>query len=215
MIELLREKNPGLPLFEVTDPAFALFGRVLTLDTAPLLAAAKTVENPAEGSSYLPGLDAFEVLPIAGEIQQRFFGTMPTQVGYCWGYSRQLGGAEWHTCSEVNVAVTDLVLLLGHLWDLRDGEIDSSAFTAFYVPAGTAIEVYATSLHFCPCQVADGGFGCVVALPAGTNTPLEQPADDLLLFRRNKWIIAHRDNPALIARGVVPGIGGENIKIHY
>lgn len=215
MIHYLREKNPDLPLYAVTDPTFASFGRVLELDTAAILAVAKAIDNPTEGSSYLPQVDAFEALPVAAEIQERFFGTMPTQVGYCWGYSHQLNGAEWHTSSEVNIAVTDLVLLLGHVWDLKEGEIDASAFTAFYVPAGTVIEVYATSLHFCPCQVAEGGFGCVVALPAGTNTPLEQPTEDPLLFRRNKWIVAHRDNPALIARGVVVGISGENTEIHY
>ena len=216
MIELLQEKNPNLPLYGVDSEEFASFGRVIRgLDTAELLRAAKTIENPVEGSSYLPAVEAFEALPVATEIRSRLFGTLPTQMGYCWGYSRQLNGAEWHTSSEVNVAVTDLVLLLGHLWDVQEGRIDSSAFTAFYVPAGTAIEVYATTLHFCPCQVTDTGFGCVVALPVGTNTPLEAPTEDPLLFRRNKWIVAHNENPGLIARGVVPGISGTNVEIKY
>ena len=215
MLHYLKEKNPDLPLYAVSDPAFASFGRVLELDTAALIAAARVIENPAEGSSYLPRVETFDALPLAGEIQERFFGTLPVQMGYCWGCSHRLNGAEWHTCSEVNVAVTDLVLLLAHRWDMVGDTIDSSAFTAFYVPAGTAIEVYATSLHFCPCQVSEGGFGCVVALPVGTNVPLEHPSADPLLFRQNKWIVAHKDNDALIARGVVAGIDGENIEIHY
>lgn len=77
------------------------------------------------------------------------------------------------------------------------------------------VEVYATSLHFCPCQVSDEGFGCVVALPKGTNVPLEEAAEDPLLFRKNKWIIAHAENEGLIQRGVIPGIIGPDYKIEY
>ena len=86
---------------------------------------------------------------------------------------------------------------------------------AFYVPAGTLIEVYATTLHFCPCQVSDAGFGCVVALPLGTNVPLDYAVSDPLLFRKNKWILAHEENQTLIDRGVVAGVYGVNYKINY
>jgi hypothetical protein len=55
----------------------------------------------------------------------------------------------------------------------------------------------------------------VVALPEGTNTDLTIAVNDPLLFRKNKWIIAHVENDALIARGVVAGITGENYKINY
>ena len=80
---------------------------------------------------------------------------------------------------------------------------------------GTAIEVYASTLHFCPCEVQREGFGCVVALPVGTNIPLEEPSEDPLLFRKNKWIVAHDQNRSLIERGVVPGIDGVNYEIRY
>ena len=38
---------------------------------------------------------------------------------------------------------------------------------------------------------------------------------DKLIFRKNKWIMAHEDNKVLIERGVVDGIYGENYKINY
>ncbi len=117
--------------------------------------------------------------------------------------------------SEINIAVTPLVLILGHIWDIENGKTDSSKFKAFYLPAGTVAEVYSTTLHFCPCEVEKGGFGCVVGLPLGTNTPLETEGPDPLLFRKNKWLIAHNDNKALISRGVFSGISGENFKINY
>ena len=76
------------------------------------------------------------------------------------------------------------------------------------------VEVYATSLHFCPCEVNEAGFGCVVALPKGTNTDLETPSGDKLIFRKNKWIIAHEENETLKARGVASGISGINYEIN-
>lgn len=216
MLETLRKLNPEIELLEVTDKEFAPFGKVIeSLDTAEIITAAKKIENPESGSAYEPSTEAFEKLEIAKQIEGEFFGTLPAQIGYCWGHSNFLNATEWHTSSEVNIAITPLVLILGHIWDIENNKIDSSKFKAFYLPAGTAVEVYATSLHFCPCEVEKSGFGCVVALPKGTNTDLDERVDGSLLFRRNKWIICHEDNEALKNRGVVAGISGTNFEIKY
>ncbi len=126
-----------------------------------------------------------------------------------------LNATEWHTSSEINIAITPLVLILGHIWDIKNGKFDSSDFKAFYLPAGTIVEVYATSLHYCPCQVSDSGFGSVVGLPLGTNTDLETESENPLLFRKNKWIICHTDNEELINDGVTAGITGTNFEIKF
>lgn len=152
-------------------------------------------------------------MPIAEEIRKKCFGELPVQLGYCYGRNRFLNGWEWHTSSEINIAVTDLVLILAKRSELKDSKIDSATAKAFLLKAGECVEIYATSLHFCPCEVERSGFGCVVGLPAGTNVPLEEPAENPLLFRKNKWIIAHVDNRGLIDRGVVPGITGINLEI--
>ena len=216
MLNKLREKNPNLPVFSVEDVEFASYGRVIRdLDTAEILEAAAQIPNPASGAAYVPAEERFAQLPIAGQIRNRYFGTLPTQVGYCWGHNRQLNATEWHTSSEINIAATPLVLLLAHLWDIHDGKIDAKDFVAFYVPKGTAVEVYATSLHFTPCEVSGEGFGCVVALPLDTNTALEEQVEDPLLFRKNKWLICHQENQGLISKGVVPGITGCNHYLEY
>lgn len=216
MLKNLMEKNPNLPVFSVESEAFASYGRVIRdLDTARILEAAARIPNPASGAAYVPAEESFSQLPIARQIQDRLFGTLPTQVGYCWGHNRQLNATEWHTSSEINIAVTPLVLLLAHVWEIQDGKIDACNFRAFYVPEGTVVEVYATSLHFTPCEVSPEGFGCVVALPLHTNTALEKETEDPLLFRRNKWLICHQDNQGLIEKGVVPGITGCNHCLQY
>jgi len=216
MLNKLREKNPGLSIESVESEAFALYGRVLTgYDVAPILDAAKKIPMPESGSVYVAGVPEFESLKIAEQMEEDVFGCLPSQTGYCYGYSSFLNAMEWHTCSEVNIAVTPLVLMLATRFDLKDNKLDASQVKAFYVPAGTAIEVYATTLHFCPCQVEETGFGCVVGLLKGTNLPHEEEREDKFLFRKNKWLIAHNDNAGLLARGAVPGISGENYQLHF
>lgn len=209
----LKEKNPGLALFDVRSAEFAEYGRLVEdIGTEEIIKAASEIEMPDDGSAYRASEPSFEALPIAKEIRDRIFGTLDTELGYCCGHNSCLNGAEWHSSSELNIAVTDLVLILGRRIDLSpEGRLDSAAMKAFYLPAGTVAEIFATTLHFCPCEVERSGFGCVVGLPAGTNLALDEPTGDRLLFRKNKWLIACESNEALISKGVFPGIKGENL----
>ncbi len=214
-IEKIREANPHLKIYSVNDAAFADYGTVITdMDITDIQRAARSIPMPESGSVYHACEPSFEVLPIAKEVQDRIFGTLPSQLGFCYGYSDTLNATEWHSCSELNIALTDLVLILGKRSDFKDGVVSSADMKAFYLPAGTVVEVYATTLHFCPCQTEDSGFACVVGLSKGTNTDLDAPTADKRLFRKNKWIVAHVENSALLERGVVSGIVGENYKIN-
>jgi hypothetical protein len=216
MLNKIKELNKDIDVYSVYDSEFAMYGKVVdNIDVKEIISVAKTIEKPQNGSCYVPTEPKFEELNIAKEITDKLFGTLPTQIGYCWGYNNMMNATEWHTSSEINIAVTPLVLILGHIWDIKDGKIDSSKFKAFYLPAGTVVEVYSTSLHFCPCEVSENGFGCVVALPTGTNTDLTVKTEDPMLFRKNKWIIAHVENEALKNKGVVAGITGTNYEIKY
>lgn len=212
----LQDKNPQLPIYGVDEEAFAEYGRRITdMDVTEIIAAGKQIAFPGEGSIYEPSTPAFEALPVAEQIRKECFGELPTQVGYCYGHNQLLNGWEWHTSSEINIAVTDMVLILAKRSDYGDGRIASDTAKAFFLKEGDIVEIYATSLHFCPCEVAENGFGCVVALPAGTNLPLEEKAEEPLIFRKNKWLLAHVENAGLIAKGVVPGIVGPNFAIKY
>ena len=214
MLNKLKELNKNIPFFHVDSEEFKSFGRVIDIDATEIIEVGEKIEKP-EGSAYTPSLAEFEALEIAKTIKREFFGTLPAQIGYCFGHNNLMNATEWHTSSEVNIAVTDVVLILGHLWDVENGKIDSSLFKAFYLPKGTVAEVYATSLHYCPCEVEKDGFGCVVCLPKDTNTPLEEECEDKLLRAKNKWLIAHVENGALIENGAVAGLTGTNYKINY
>lgn len=137
-------------------------------------------------------------------------------------------GFEYHKGSEINVAVTDFMLVLGHTYDIKNNSYDVSQATVFFVPKGTAIEMYQTTLHLSPLRVCDEGFKGIVILPRGTNTPLEEEelkireekrkvADEeaMLLLQRNKWVIAHPAREPLIRQGAYPGVTGENKELFY
>ena len=200
---------------KVTDPAFRKYGQVLEgYDFTGLIKEMKHTPVP-EDVIYVPSVEELEALDIMKDLQNKGYGGLPVQIGYCNGNNKKLNAVEYHRNSEINVAVTDLVLLIGHQQDIEpDHTYDTSKIEAFLVPAGTGIEVYATTLHYAPCHVNEGGFQCVVVLPKGTNTDLtfqtEKMGEDSLMTAKNKWLIAHED--AKIA-GAFNGLKGENITI--
>ncbi len=216
MIKKLQDLNPDIKFYDVTDKEFASYGKVISgLDVTDITKAAKKISNNIEGSAYCPSVADFECLAIAKEIENEFFGTLPAQIGYCHGHNNLLNATEWHFSSEINIAITPIVLILGHVWEIENNMIDVSKFKAFYLPAGTAVEVYATTLHYCPCEVEKDGFGCVVGLPGDTNTDLKENVKNPLIYQRNKWIISHPDNKSLVNDGAVVGITGKNLEIKY
>ena len=200
---------------KVTDPAFRKYGQVLEgYDFTGLIKEMKHTPVP-EDVIYVPSVEELEALDIMKDLQNKGYGGLPIQIGYCNGHNKKLNAVEYHRNSEINVAVTDIVLLIGHQQDIEpDHTYDTSKIEAFLVPAGTGIEVYATTLHYAPCHVTEGGFQCVVVLPKGTNTDLtfqtEKTGEDSLMTAKNKWLIAHED--AKIA-GAFNGLKGENITI--
>ena len=200
---------------KVTDLAFGRYGKVLEgYELTGILKEMEHTPLPKE-VIYVPSVEALEALPQAEALKNRAFGGLPIQIGYCNGDNHRLNALEYHRSSEINIAVTDMILLLGAQQDIEaDGTYDTSLVEAFFVPAGTAVEMYATTLHYAPCTAAEGGFRCVVVLPAGTNTDLAFPAgkegEDRLITAVNKWLIAHEEAGI---EGAFCGLKGENITV--
>ena len=200
---------------KVTDPEFSRYGRVIDgYDFSKLIKAMEHTPLP-EDVIYEPSIEELEATNVAIDLKMRVYGELPIQIGYCNGHNKKLNAVEYHRNSEINVAVTDLVLLIGHQQDIeKDFTYDTSKVEAFLVPAGTGIEVYATTLHYAPCHVNEAGFQCVVVLPKGTNTELTfdtaAEGEDKLLTAKNKWLIAHEE---AAIEGAFNGLKGENVGI--
>lgn len=206
-----------MEVMDVRGPEFKAYGRVIEgYDVSGLMKVMESTPLP-DGVVYVASVPELEALSAAKELADGIYGQMKIQVGYCNGHNRKLNALEYHRDSEVNLAVKDLILLLGKQQDIsEDFTYDTSKVKAFLVPAGTLIEVYATTLHYAPCEAGDEGFRCVVVLPQGTNMeldhrPVDRCGEEKLLAARNKWLIGHEEGG--LDEGAWIGLTGENISL--
>ena len=134
---------------KVTDPSFKKYGKIIEgIDFSEILKNLEALPMPAEGVEYFPGVEALENTPATKIISESLYGGMPIQIGMCNGHNKKLNAVEYHRDSEINVALYDMVLLIGELKDVtEDFKYDTSKIEAFLVPAGVAVEMYATTLH--------------------------------------------------------------------
>ena len=209
-----------MTIYSVFDPEFASYGRVITGYEAECKAVveALNISTPLpEGTGYVPEEPALQNLPESAVLGASLFGGMPFQMGWCNGHNTKLNCLEYHRDSEYNLGTEDFVLLLARREEIENGKLDTAKVRAFRVPAGTMVEVYATTLHYAPCHTDPAkGFRVLVALPAGTNTQkpdITPKADeDGWLWACNKWLLAHPDS-AEAAQGAAAVLTGENIDI--
>jgi len=216
-LQRLRKLNEGLAIRPISDASFAEYGEVVeSFDFSPIR---RYVEQryhiEGDGVRYVPAIEALADGDLTRRISDRFFGQMPIQVGCCYGTNSRLNGLEYHKGSELTVACTDLLIIVGRTVDIRDGQYDTANTDIYFVPEGTAFELYATTLHYAPCMSDREGFRTVVILPKGTNLPLRADAaeEEAFLFMRNKWLLCHPENVQDISQGAKIGLVGENITI--
>lgn len=202
---------------KVNDLEFKKYGQVLkNYNCEEIIEKMQKMPLPLD-VIYEPSVKDLEESEIFKELMEREFGGLPIQIGYCNGNNNMLNAVEYHRSSEINIAVTDLILLLGWQPDINENHTyDTSKIEAFLVPSGTIIEVFATTLHYAPCNADNNGFRCVVVLPKDTNMPLEynvkKNGEDALLFAKNKWLIGHKDTD-LGKQGAFIGLYGDNISL--
>lgn len=222
MLDRLNKVN-DVKITSVFDDAFKTYGRVIEgYDFSDLIAYMESRTTiPENGNVYVASVSEMEAFPAAEEVKQCLYGDMEIQVGYCNGRNTTYNGFEYHKGSEINVAVTDFMLVLGHTWEIAaDNTYKVEDARVFFVPKGTAIEMYQTTLHLSPLRVCDEGFKGIVILPRGTNTPLDrkpsnESGEERLLLQRNKWVISHSEREPLMKQGAFPGLIGENKELHY
>lgn len=221
MLERLNQKN-DVKILAVTDEAFKTYGRIVKgYDFTEIISYMENKTSiPKNGNCYFPSIQEMEDTDVYRRMKENLYGGMDIEVGYCNGRNTTYNGFEYHKGSEINIAVTDFMLVLGHTWEITDNTYRIEDARVFFVPKGTAVEMYQTTLHLSPCRVTDEGFKDIVVLPRGTNTPLAaekkitERENDLLL-QTNKWVIAHPEREPLIKQGAYPGLRGENKELYY
>ncbi len=198
---------------KITSPAFQKYGKVVQgIDFSGLIKAMDPTPLP-DSVVYEPSVPELEALPVYKELQSKTYGELPIQIGYCNGRNYLLNAFEYHRSSEIDVAATDAILLLGLQQDISDDfTYDTSHVEGFLLPKETAVELYATTLHYAPCSVGDNGFKVAIVLPRGTNYPLKDKHEgweDSLLAATNKWLVGHAEGG--LPEGTHIGLVGRNI----
>ena len=208
---------------QVTDTSFRKYGKILTgIDFSEIYNVLEEMDYP-EDVEYAASFGPLEEPEFRQKLSNTLYGVLYVEIGYCSGHNKMLNALEYHRSSEANVAVTDIILLLGHQSDItEDFTYDTAQLEAFFVPAGTAVELYATTLHYVPIGTKenDYAFKMGVVLPFGTNFPLgvtlgaeaekEKLPEEKLLFAKNKWLIAHEEGGE---EGAFIGLTGKNISV--
>lgn len=208
---------------QVTDTSFRKYGKILTgIDFSEIYNVLEGMDYP-EDVEYAASFGPLEEPEFRQKLSNTLYGELSVEIGYCSGHNKMLNALEYHRSSEANVAVTDIILLLGHQSDItEDFTYDTAKLEAFFVPAGTAVELYATTLHYVPIGTKenDYAFKMGVVLPFGTNFPLgvtlgaeaekEKLPEEKLLFAKNKWLIAHEESGE---EGAFIGLTGKNISV--
>lgn len=208
-----------MKIYSVNDAEFKSYGRVITgFEEAKTEILQTLARTPLpEGTDYKAEDPDLQALAATGWVSRHLYGGMPVQMGWCNGHNRRLNCLEYHRDSEFNLGTEAFILLLARLDEMENGVLDTALVKAFLVPAGTLVEVYATTLHYAPCHTdPEKGFRVLVALPRGTNT--EKPAitphggDDTYLWACNKWLLAHAESEEAKA-GAKVALLGRNIDL--
>ncbi|AEB07815.1 hypothetical protein Corgl_1719 [Coriobacterium glomerans PW2] len=188
--------------------------------TTSVTTALETSTPMPVATDYVASEPALETLSCAEALKLVLYGGRSAQLGWCNGHNTQLNCLEYHRSSEFNLGARDFILLVAGLDQIESGSLETTLVRAFRVPAGVMVEVFATTLHYAPCQVDEDGFRVMVALPQGTNAPRPQidpslaAGDADLLWAADKWLLAHAHSSEA-SQGAHIGLIGENIDLAH
>ncbi len=216
-------KNSTSMILSLQSSRFKQYGQILEgLEVQDLLdKAAEITPIPDEGNIYVPSLKELEGFDAVEKALAPYYDHQPIQVGFCNGKNQSMNGLEYHKSPEVIMAVTECVLFLCPFDDLQDfDQVRTCDAELFYLPKGAVVLIKANVLHLAPCMVDQQGFKTIIILPKDTNEPLEkeelamrdssQEKEDRLLFKKNKWMLAHPEREQLVRENVHVGLVGEN-----
>ena len=203
-----------MKVYNVTDAEFKLYGKILEeYNFDEILKVAENLPVPNAGIVYEASVTALEECKIKKELESRGFGGIEIQIGYVGGVNRILNCLEYHKSSEFNIALDDVILILGLESQIEEGYFSTDNCKAFLVPKGVGVELYGTTLHYAPMNVSKN-YRVLCVLPKGTNgaKPILEVKniEDKMCYGNNKWIMCHPDSLDA-KKGIYQGLKGENI----
>jgi hypothetical protein len=201
-----------MKIYSIYDKDFEKYGRVIDGDFTEIIEKLKSTPRPDDKTTYCPSCKELECTLLKGEFEAEVYAGMPIQIGYCNGFNKNLNALEYHKGSEINVAENDVLLILGTTFEIKDGKFDTADAKAFLLPAGKAVEMFATTLHYAPYSYNQDPFRVVIVLPKYTNYARPNGAKDPLIWATNKWLLCREGSPES-EKGAYVGLIGEKVNL--
>ena len=211
--------NPDVHLLTLSDPSFADFGiRYEDYDLTQIERVMADVIPPEEGTAYLPSLPQLEATETIQAIGRDVYAGMPIEAGVTQGHARTFTAFEYHQCSETNIMLDDVVMVLAQRRVLEaKGKIDPNRDAAlFYVPKGSVIELYNSTLHYTPLSVSTKAYQVLVIAVKGTNEPLPAgfSSQNPRVVKQGKFQVVHPSRKDKIAQGYQVGLSGKVLTVN-
>lgn len=216
-IDEFRKANPQYNILDVTDSAFTEYGVIHHReDLHEVDEIMSKYPVPEEGMKYIASIPELEKCRAIMGIRRDIFGEIPIDAGVTLGHADDFTAFEYHQCSEVNIMMDDVVIVLGKRQTLETyGSIDPNREAKmFYVPKNTVIELYNDTLHYAPIQVTKDGYKVIVIVIHGTNAVLPKGMKSLnpRVVKKGKFQVVHPCRKDKIAQGYKVGLTGDVIK---
>ncbi|KRK98365.1 DUF4867 family protein [Companilactobacillus futsaii] len=214
-----QKKNPDYKILSIDDPDFKKYGKVYTkYDISEVKDYMdKNVKISSPSNFYTPSNKDLEKIPAIQEMGKDIYAFMPIEAGECTGQSTNFSAIEYHQGSETNIMLTDVIMVLGQrsTLDTKGEYSPSEDGQIFFVPAGTVVEFYSTTLHYAPIKVHDSGFSIIVILIKGSNEelPADFKSDNKRIVKQNKFQLVDPSRKDKIAIGVEVGLTGKLIEM--
>lgn len=218
-LEDFQKKNPDYKILSIDDPDFKKYGKVYTkYDISEVKDYMdKNVKISSPSNFYIPSNKDLEKIPAIQEMGKDIYAFMPIEAGECTGQSTNFSAIEYHQGSETNIMLTDVIMVLGQrsTLDTKGEYSPSEDGQIFFVPAGTVVEFYSTTLHYAPIKVHDSGFSIIVILIKGSNEelPADFKSDNKRIVKQNKFQLVDPSRKDKIAIGVEVGLTGKMIEM--
>lgn len=216
-IDEFRKANPQYKILDINDSAFNEYGVVHHRENLKeVFDVMSKFEIPKEGTQYIASIPELEKCRAIKGIQRDVFAEIPIDAGVTMGHSDTFTAFEYHQCSELNIMLDDVVMVLGKRQTLEEyGSIDPNREAKmFYVPKGTVIELYNDTLHYAPIQVTKAGYKVIVVVIHGTNAVLPKgvKSDNPRVVKKGKFQVVHETRKDKIAQGYQVALTGKLIK---
>lgn len=159
-IDEFRKANPQYKILSIDDSAFNEYGVIHHRENLhEIKDVMAKYDILKEGMKYIASIPELEKTRAMLGIKRDVFGEIPIDAGITLGHADDFTAFEYHQCSELNIMLDDVVMVLGKRQTLEEhGSIDPNREAKmFYVPKDTVIELYNDTLHYAPIQVTKAG----------------------------------------------------------